>query len=164
MLNNKGFTVIEVVISFTFVVIILASMFTIVINYQNETSKEQMKNSLLVYKNTLLEIVYDDIISGNMDSITSCGDKCVNINTKTDSYQLTSEVLENTTYITYRGNKYELPDSQNGLSQIENFVYRFDKTNKIYDVTIPIVHAELTDEENKDNNIQIIVSGKELSR
>ena len=56
MLNNKGFTVIEVVISFTFVVIILASMFTIVINYQNETSKEQMKNSLLVYKNTLLEI------------------------------------------------------------------------------------------------------------
>ena len=35
-LNNKGFTVIEVVVSFTLVVIILSSMFVVVINYQNK--------------------------------------------------------------------------------------------------------------------------------
>ena len=62
MLNKKGFTVLEVVISFTFVVVILTSMFVVVINYQNETEKEKIKSSILVFRDSMLEIIYNDII------------------------------------------------------------------------------------------------------
>ena len=164
MLNKKGFTVIEVVISFTFVVIILASMFAVVINYQNETETEKVKSSLLTFKTTILEIVYNDVISENMKNMTSCGDKCIQINTKTDNYVLEAVTLDGEIYLTYRGTKYLLPDSKNGLSTINNFEYRFDDVNLVYEVNIPIIHAELSEDENKENMIKIVVSVKEFNK
>ena len=87
MLNKKGFTVLEVVISFTFVVVILTSMFVVVINYQNETEKEKIKSSILVFRDSMLEIIYNDIISNNMEKMESCGDKCVQIITSSGTYK-----------------------------------------------------------------------------
>lgn len=165
MLNKKGFTVLEVVISFTFVVVILASMFAVVINYQNETEIEKIKSSILVFRDSMLEIVYNDIISNNMEKMDSCGDKCVQIITSQNTYILQSGTDSNgNTYLEYRGTKYTLPDSQNGLSAISTFQYRKDDINKVYEVTIPIKHAELSDQENKELYLQIVVSGKKFSK
>lgn len=164
MLNKKGFTVIEVVVSFTFVVIILTSMFAVVINYQNKTDKERLKSNLLVFKNNVLEIVYSDIIKGNMENISSCGDKCITINTKTESFTLEAGMdADGNEYLNYRDYKYILPDSQNGLSTINDFEFNFDAANDVYQVLIPVIHAELTDEENREDLINIVVSGKELA-
>ena len=165
MLNNKGFTIVEVVISFTFVVIILASMFAVVINYQNDSEKQQLENDILVFRNSVLQIIYNDIIGENMENMTSCGDRCVDINTTEDVYKIEGITDDDgNQYLSYRGTRYLLPDSANGLSRIDNFVYDFDITNKIYYVKIPLIHAEMTDEENKQNSIELIVSGKKLNK
>ena len=36
--------------------------------------------------------------------------------------------------------------------------------NKIYEVKVPIKHAELSNDENKDLYLQILVSGKEFNK
>jgi len=163
MLNNKGFTVVEVVVSFAFVVIILTSMFAVVINYQNKTDIEKVKSNLLIFKNNVLEVVYSDIVKGDMKNISSCGNKCVDINTKKESFRLESGIDDDgNEYLNYRNTKYLLPDSKNGLSTINNFEFNFDISNNLYQLLIPVIHAELTDEENENNLIKIVVSGKEL--
>ena len=164
MLNRKGFTLIEVVISFTFVVIILTSMFAIIINYQNETEEEKIKSNLLTYKNTVLEAVYDDVIGENMKMMSSCGEQCVQIHTKTDIYKLEVINENGEKFLNYRDTKYLLPDSKIGLSTINNFEYRFDTANLVYEVNIPIIHAELDNDDNLENYIKIVVSGKEFNK
>jgi len=165
MNNKKGFTIIEVVLAFTFAVILLASMFIIVINYQNKTEKEKIKSNLLTYKNSILEIVYHDIISNNIDSMSQCGTKCIEIKTSTETFKLEGNVdaASGNNYLTYRGNNYVLPDSNNNLSIIDNFDCDSDGS-KIFKVNIPIIHAELDDEENNENTIEIVISGKEFTK
>ena len=124
-----------------------------------------MQNNLLIYRNTLLEVVYNDIISGNMEGISSCGEKCIMINTVDNSYKLESSVNDaGEIYLDYHDTKYILPDSKNGLSTINKFDYSFDAANDIYSVIIPVVHAEFSDEENDHNSIHLLVSGKEFKK
>ena len=112
----------------------------------------------------MLEIIYQDIVKDNTDSITSCGDKCALINTVSKgSYKLELITENNTEYLVYRNIKYMVPDSDNNLVSIDKFIFNSDLINKIYKVTIPIIHAELDDHENTDNQIEIIVSGKKLN-
>ena len=52
-INNKGFTTVEVVLSFSLVVVILASMVSIVVNYRDRVTDEEVKTQLLDFKNTI---------------------------------------------------------------------------------------------------------------
>ena len=165
MNNKKGFTIIEVVLAFTFAVILLASMFVIVINYQNRAEKEKIISNLLTYKNGILEIVYQDVISNDIDSMKSCGNKCFEFKTSTDTYKLEGKTdADGNNYLTYRDNNYVLPDSKNNLSKFRDFEYDYDEDNKIFKVNIPVIHAELEDEENDENTIEIVISGKEFEK
>lgn len=163
--NNKGFTLVEVIVSFGFVIILLGSMYAVYRSYQGSTSKESIKLELETYKNSMIQIIYDDIIKNNMTNITNCpdNDKCVNINSKDKSYKL--EVIDDgALYLSYDGTKYIVPDSQNGLIEVENFICNFNSTDKVYNVKIKLNHSELSEEENNNNIINIVVSGKEYSK
>ena len=61
-LNNKGITTIEVIISFVIVVIITASLYTTVSNYNQKRLIENYKSKIYTYKNTLTKEIQDDFI------------------------------------------------------------------------------------------------------
>ena len=61
-LNNKGITTIEVIISFVIVVIITASLYTTVSNYNQKRLLENYKSKIYTYKNTLNIEIQDDFI------------------------------------------------------------------------------------------------------
>ena len=61
-LNNKGITTIEVIVSFVIVVIITASLYSTVSNYNQKRLIESYKSKIYTYKNTLTKEIQDDFI------------------------------------------------------------------------------------------------------
>lgn len=69
-LNNKGFTVVEIIITFAIVMSISVGLLGIVDNYRTRQQKELYLKELNSYKNEILRIVYNDIYSLGIESIT----------------------------------------------------------------------------------------------
>lgn len=68
-LNNKGVTLIELLVSFSVASIIIISMFNVVLSYQREASMETIKSEIVSYKNTITKTIQNDIIKGNLRSV-----------------------------------------------------------------------------------------------
>ncbi len=125
-MNKKGFTTIELIVSFVMVVILLASLIGFTINYRDKVRQEEIISQLYDFKNTITKIVYDDIISLNYSNASLCVgiDNCVVFTDESkNSHTLKVENIcecENMSdcslnkcgvYIVYDGVKYLLPDS-----------------------------------------------------
>ena len=80
-LNNKGFTVVEIIITFAIVMSISVGLLGIVDNYRTRQQKELYLKELNSYKNEILRIVYNDIYSLGIESITG-----IDVETKCDYY------------------------------------------------------------------------------
>ncbi len=79
-MNKKGFTTVELIVSFMIVTIILTSLVGFTVNYRDKVKKEEIRTKLYDFKNSITKIVYDDIIALNYTSIAACVgiDNCVN--------------------------------------------------------------------------------------
>lgn len=128
-MNKKGFTTIELIVSFVMVVIILASLVGFTVNYRDRVKQEEVNSQLYDFKNTITKIIYDDIISLKYKSITPCvgQDNCVvfvaedgtnhtlkveNICKNVDCNNKRPCALEDCgVYLVYDDVKYMLPDS-----------------------------------------------------
>ena len=124
-MNNKGFTIIEVVISFSILTVILLALITFTINYRDKVKEEEMKMMMLDYKNTMTKLIYDDIIDGKYKAIEKCFGQgnsnitCVNfIDGNNNVHPLYINEVTSATpsikpglYLNYEGMNYLLPDS-----------------------------------------------------
>ena len=72
-LNNKGMTIIEILVCFIIVSIISASIYAIVSNYNNKKNVESYKQEIYKYKNLLTKEIYDDIIFKGVVKVTNHG-------------------------------------------------------------------------------------------
>ena len=155
-MNKKGFTTIEIVLSFALVVVILTGLTVIVINYRDKVPNEETKTQLLDYKNTITKIVYDDIVDGDYVSLSRCvgSYQCVNFikedgtteSLKVVNQQEDTSDIKRGMYLEYKGIKYMLPDSDlndlNGyVSDIKEFNIIENPGYNLYSVKIPIVHV-----------------------
>lgn len=64
-LNNKGMTLIEIIVCFVIVVVIVLSILKIINNYKDKQDIESYKSSIITYKNTVTKAIWDDIIKHN---------------------------------------------------------------------------------------------------
>lgn len=88
-LNNKGLTVVEILVCFSIVVVIVMSMFKVVNNQKAKQEIESTKNSMLTYKNEVTKTIEEDIIDGSgVKSCTINEDTSGNSNTYTLDYTL----------------------------------------------------------------------------
>ncbi|MBP5684228.1 MAG: hypothetical protein J6X02_03120 [Bacilli bacterium] len=131
-MNNKGFTTVEVIVSFSLVVIIMASMTTMLVAYRDTINVEETKSKMIEFKNTFTYMVYQDIVTYNLKGIQPCdgtdpanntGNLCVKFISETDPGEYTlilepdvptlgSEGEEQRrVYLNYRGIRMMLPDS-----------------------------------------------------
>lgn len=141
MLNKKGFTIAEVIVSFSLVSVILASMVGTTMYYRDKMKQEEVITQLVDFKNTITNAIYDDILSKTNRKIVKV-EKCANNANCVDFYDTENhthklEVVEyNTTtnehkkgvYLSYDNILYMLPDSDLGdnTNRICDFVGGFD--------------------------------------
>ncbi len=136
--NNKGFTVVELIMSFVFSSILAVSLFAVILNYRDKQVNTSIETRLLAFKSELIIDVKQDIQKYGLKSMEYCTDasgkrqsRCVVItfmNGKTKSFIVKEEprvdTLDNldgtadsfyysVPYISYGGVKYSIPDAAN---------------------------------------------------
>lgn len=155
MLNKKGFTIAEVVVSFSLISIILASMISSTMYYRDKVKEEEVKSQLVDFKNTITKTIYDDIINKGITRAESCigVSNCVNLYDR-DNNPHDIRIVEYDSqdrrgvYLLYDGVRYMLPDSDlgSGNDRICDFVGGFDVSsynNQIYKVKASYRHKDM---------------------
>lgn len=141
MINKKGFTIAEVIVSFSLVSVILASIIGSTVYYRDKVKEEEVISQLIDFKNTVTKVIYDDILAIDNRKIVSVERcigtaNCVNLVDK-DNHLRTLKIVEvevttsenkRGVYLSYDGIKYMLPDSDLGIGELRacDFVGGFD--------------------------------------
>ncbi len=132
-MNNKGFTTIEVILSFALVIIVMVSMTSMLVSYRDTIANEEIKSRLVEFKNSFTYMVYEDIVYNGINGLRYCDSdtnngKCVDF-IRDGVKQFTLKLIDNEvgtgkenekvikTYLDYRGIRILLPDSD--LNKIE---------------------------------------------
>ena len=117
MLNNKGFTISEVLVSFTLITAILLSIIGATVFYRDKLKMELVKSQIVDFKNTITKVVYDDIIAKRVIRAEPCiGERnCLNLIGKDNSVH-NLRIVEDPggvrgVFVVYDSNRYMLPDS-----------------------------------------------------
>lgn len=125
-LNNKGMSIIEIVLSFTMVMIMVTGMLVIVVNYRNKVAVSLEKLKMDTFKNTLTQDIQNDILKYGLKEINYNGEcstltdlsVCINIVFQNDTSKdfgigkvspNKRESVEKK-YLYYDGLKYKLND------------------------------------------------------
>lgn len=126
-LNNKGMSIIEIVLTFALIMVLVISMLTIVMNYRSKASISLKKLELDTFKNTLTRDIQNDIIKLGIKEINMDGEcstisglsRCVNLVFKDGTEKIfgTSKIdvddlnsIENK-FLYYDGEKYKLHET-----------------------------------------------------
>ncbi len=132
MKNNKGFTLVEVVVSFSLIMIVMVYLIKTVVVVSSEETDLVIEQQYSVYQSTLLEKIYSDIsvaaditVSSNGNTITITSKEWVP-NNKTISFDNNS--------ITYDNTIYELPDN----CEFKSTKYSIVKQENYYIIKINI--------------------------
>ncbi len=160
-MNKKGFTTIELIVSFIMVVVILTSLIGFTTAYRGKVNDEEVKSQLFDFKNTILKTVYDDIIRYSVVRMSECvgEDNCVNFIGKDESvHTLKVEVETSGVYINYNGTRYLLPDSN--LNKVYEETYtdmdgNTQYTRNVTDSACNITDFKYTNYQNKIFTVKI---------
>ena len=130
-LNNKGISVVEVVLTFTLIMTIVSGILTIIMNYRARANIEMERLELVTYKNTLTKEIQNDILTRGLHEINYSGDcenqasnygSCINLSFKDGTSKIlavsklddnnidTLKELLNNKYIKYGDTKYPIED------------------------------------------------------
>ena len=176
-LDNRGFTVVELTLSFIFVFTIAFSMYELLFNYRVRLNEESIKSQLMDYRNEITLAIQNDINEKTLKNIEYCKqgsniiDRCLvlNFNDNT-SKQLAVEDgtteydgnLYETNYISYGGIIYESSDALLLEYRPNYMLYNTyeadeleDENIRVYRISIPIYHNDLEG----DYGINIVAVG-----
>lgn len=164
-LNNKGFTVVELTLSFLFVFTLAFSMYELLFNYRTKQNEEAIKAQLIDYSNQVVLAIQNDISERTLKNIEYCTaagaviDKCLILNfNDSTSKQLSVEKrnveydgdLYPINYINYGGIYYESDDAILLDFRPNYMLYNtYEKDNleddnvNVYKISIPIYHNDL---------------------
>ena len=179
-LDKKGFTVIELILSFILVMFLTLSLFALVNNYKNRQQIESIKRDMLFLRNTLTQDIYQDTIERKVKNINYCLDpegeiikQCININfldgtTKQLKIEQIKEPVEEdgTTFefetfnIIYGGVSYKNPDPKFAKVVSDYMLTSTTEEDgleygKIYHIKIRIAHQDLE----KEYAVDIVTTG-----
>lgn len=175
-LNNKGFTVVELVVSFVLLSILVVGMLGIVLQFRTEAYLSNRKLDLTRYKDTVTKAIQKDIIKYGVQDISYCKDasnntitSCVVLtfkNSTTKNLQVSNFDVHNR-YILYGGQKFpieEVVKRENAVigdatihlpdNSSINLKTRAVGTSNIYKIEIPIVADDIA----QDFGIFIVAS------
>lgn len=130
-LNEKGVSIVEIIVTFALIMIIVSGLLTIIMNYRGRMQSELKRLDLVSFKDSLTKDIQTDIIDKGLSTINKEGqcigneniyDDCINIvfkdgvekilaTSKTNSNNIDElKDLLNNKYIKYGDFKYEIED------------------------------------------------------
>ncbi|MBE6138483.1 MAG: prepilin-type N-terminal cleavage/methylation domain-containing protein [Firmicutes bacterium] len=77
MKNNRGFSILELIVSFSLTMIIVVVLFEIIIYMKELYEKSVTQTELLNKQNLITDYIYSDIYTYELDTISVCGDNCI---------------------------------------------------------------------------------------
>ncbi len=150
MKNNKGFTIIELIVSFVLSMIIVVILFQLIINLKEIYSSSGIKTEMLNKQNIMTDKIYTDLTSKQVISVSRCSEQTtclnfqyangkikqliVNETEKTLSYDnYTIKLNKNFNFkdISIKTETTELQNTYNGILEINIPIYNdlFKDTN-----------------------------------
>ena len=157
-MNDKGFTLVELIVSIVLITIIIVPIFTITINFRNRENIASDKAQLLEYKNTLTYDIQKDILDNGLKTFatnTTCNVKECFILTFQDGSQKHLNLAAKA--VTYDNKSYPLAIEDAKIALDDYNIYDDiikENDNYIY-FEIPIEYME-SDTSKANYNVRII--------
>lgn len=168
-MNNKGLTVVEILVSFVIISVIVVGMMNVVYLYRGKIATSNYRKQLITYKNTLTKDIYDDILKMKVYDVERCEtnvSRCIKFRfgmNESDLIEKKLEISDATTeegikdkYIVYGGQIYkifeELPNDVSNLKKYESLKFTTNSiiltkddlgTDIVYHVEIGINHVDI---------------------
>lgn len=160
-LNNKGFTAVELLVTFVILSFVVTGMFDVALNYKDKEQHESLKSSIMDYESKIQKVIQDDLIIDHLVSVkipkNNTTDKLsasfgIN-NSETNVKYTTNLVIDLTSNkISYGKSGEEVTYS---LPEIDNLTINKDKTSieqlgdegTFIKINISLSHPDFTDDE-----------------
>ena len=146
-MNKKGFTVIELTVSFALVSIISIMLFNLIFSLKELYVSGDIKTSLLNKQAIMDKKIYDDLNTRDLKSITACGISCLTFTYADGTAQFLIDVGANT--IKYDDYTMRLTDGTT-IGQVKFEIYNpggaSSKENAVFNLDIPIKSSLLDDD------------------
>ena len=95
-INNKGMTIVEVVLTFALIMVITTGLLIIVVNYRNKVSVSSEKLVMDTFKNNITQDLYNDMLKYGLTEINEYSEaNFINV-----SNEIKSEIRDIPTYNT----------------------------------------------------------------
>lgn len=87
-LNNKGITLVEIIISVALISIVLVFLFSLLIQVNNENSENEVKSTYLVNQSTFIKQIEEDFLDYNLSNGEVCNSSNIIIDSTNSSAEL----------------------------------------------------------------------------
>lgn len=77
MKKNRGFSVVELIVSFTLTMVIVVVLFEIIIALKNIYENSVTKSAMISRQNNLIDYIYSDINDYGLSTVGTCGNNCI---------------------------------------------------------------------------------------
>jgi len=77
MKNNKGFSILELIVSFGLTMVIVVVLFEIIIYMKELYEKSVTQTELINRQNLITDYIYSDIYDKGLNTLYLCGDNCI---------------------------------------------------------------------------------------
>ena len=129
-INNKAFTVVELIITFSIVMVISLGLLQVVDSYREKQQNEVYKKEILSYKNEVIKRIEDDFLDKAVKNIEGIDadsnyNQCIKITFGDDT---TKDLCANNSEIMYDNIKYKYPNRFIQLK--DDFIYSTQDTIK----------------------------------
>jgi len=135
-MNKKGFTIVELMTTFTLVSIIAVLLINLTLTLKEIYINGDMKTALLTKQGNMTDKIYNDLKKDTLIEIASCGVNCVNF--KYESSTKTLKIDKVKKILSY--DKYAIKLGDGGyFGTVEISNYESD-IGYIFNLSIPIYH------------------------
>lgn len=149
-LNNKGFTVVELLVSFALTMLVMGFLFEVVVSLKSLYNKTEIQTELLNKQGLISKILNEDFDNKTIDNFAPCDiqNNCYNI-TYTDG-TVKKISIENEYVVKYGDTAIKLDDNNN----FGNITFKVDGDSKstytfgvdeqaVMSLSIPIINTTL---------------------
>jgi len=139
MIKNKGFTLIELIVSFVLITVVSIALFKTVLNLQQDQKRNIAINNFKALTIALNYEIENDFLNDRITKVRDCGNNCYNITYKNRGLVKLSVNVDNNT-ITYGNTKQYLPEGYTlyDYISITRYISAIEGLNSYYLLKIPI--------------------------
>ncbi len=146
MKNNKAFTLVEMLVSFTLSMILIIILFQLIINLKDVYMTSGIKTEMINKQYLMTNKIYKDLTEKKLTAISKCGQEqqnCINLSFSTGETKIFSVDVTNNT-LNY-DNYIIKTNSSSTLGAITISCNTITETKKILTIKVPITNSSFKD-------------------